>query len=216
MILLAMTDLHGRLERLGHILHAAGPVDGVLLGGDLTNFGTPEQAAELLACAQQAGTPVWAVAGNCDSEAIDRLLVEQGVGLHARAAVIEGVGIQGLSASPPWMPHMYHLTEDQLDEALRAGLEQLPEVDHHVVLAHVPPHDCRLDRAGLSGHVGSQALRRFVDQHQPDVVVCGHIHEARGTERLGDTLAVNCGAAARGYYALVRLHERIEIELCRV
>ncbi len=216
MIVLALTDLHGRREMLHSILNAAGPVDAILLGGDLTNFGTPEQAAELLACARQVGVPVWAVAGNCDSAEIDRLLIEQGVGLHARAAVIQGIGFQGLSAAPPWMPHMYHLTEDQLDEALCSGRARLPDVDHHVVLAHVPPHDCRLDRTAVCGHVGSRALRRFVDEHQPGLVICGHIHEARGTERLGRTLVVNCGAAAGGYYAVVRLDQRIEVELCRV
>lgn len=216
MILLAMTDLHGRREMLDGILKAAGPVDAILLGGDLTNFGTPQQAAELLACARQPGVPVWAVAGNCDSAEIERLLFDEGVGLHARAVVVEQVGIQGLSAAPPWLPHMYHFSEDQLAGALQSGRQQLPDVQCHVVLAHVPPRDCPLDRTAVCGHVGSRALRSFVDEHQPDLVVCGHIHEARGIAQLGRTLVVNCGAASGGCYALVRVNQRVEVELCEL
>jgi len=85
-----------------------------------------------------------------------------------------------------------------------------------MVLAHVPPHDCRLDCTGLGDHVGSRALRRFIDEHQPDLVVCGHVHEARGTERLGRTLVVNCGPATSGCYALLDLDERMDVELCRL
>jgi len=216
MKLLALADLHGKWQMLVEILRHAGPVDAILLGGDLTQFGTPDQAAEMLRVARRAGKPVWAVAGNCDSAEIDRLLVEQGAGLHGRAVTLEKLGIHGVSAAPPWLPHMYGLSEDQLAEALQAGHQQLPRVEHHLVLAHVPPADCRLDRTATGLHVGSKSLRRFVDRRQPGALVCGHVHEARGTERLGHTLVVNCGPAAAGYYAILDAADGLKVELCKV
>jgi Icc-related predicted phosphoesterase len=43
-------------------------------------------------------------------------------------------------------------------------------------------------------HAGSQAVRDFIDQHQPAAFFCGHIHEAHGRhERIGRTLAYNTG-----------------------
>jgi hypothetical protein len=46
-------------------------------------------------------------------------------------------------------------------------------------------------------------VRTFIETHSPDVAVVGHIHEGRGTVRLGDTLVVNPGAFREGGYAIV-------------
>jgi len=71
-----------------------------------------------------------------------------------------------------------------------------------VWLFHTPPHETRLDRAALDGraidgvpldvHVGSIAVRRFIEEKQPLVTLHGHIHEsARLTgswrDRIGET-----------------------------
>ncbi|HID75511.1 MAG TPA: YfcE family phosphodiesterase [Planctomycetaceae bacterium] len=215
MRVLCITDLHGRPEALDRILADAGPVDLVLLGGDITSFGTPHQAAELVEQAQSAGAPVLAVAGNCDSRAIDQRLAEMGVGLHGSGRVHRGVAVQGLSAMPPWLRQMYQFTEEELAAFLAAGCQQLGGIRPHVVLSHCPPRDGPVDRTWLGKHVGSTALREFIQRHQPDLVVCGHIHEARGMTRMGTTLVVNCGIAGRRFYAVVRVSETVEAELRR-
>jgi Icc-related predicted phosphoesterase len=71
-----------------------------------------------------------------------------------------------------------------------------------VCLFHSPPYGSRLDRAALDGrsvdhapldvHVGSIAIRRFIETRQPAVSLHGHVHEsARLTgafcERIGRT-----------------------------
>ncbi len=80
-----------------------------------------------------------------------------------------------------------------------AGREDLTEA---VLLFHAPPYDSALDRAALDGrtvefapldvHVGSIAVRRFIERRQPLLTLHGHIHEsARLTgswrERIGRT-----------------------------
>ena len=62
-------------------------------------------------------------------------------------------------------------------------------------------------------HVGSTALRSFIDERQPTLVFCGHIHEGRGIDRLGATTVVNCGTAYEGYYALAEIGETVEVTL---
>jgi uncharacterized protein len=57
-----------------------------------------------------------------------------------------------------------------------------------VLLLHSPPYETRLDRAALDGrsidgvpfdvHVGSIALRRFIEARQPLVTLHGHVHES--------------------------------------
>jgi len=213
MRLLGITDLHGSPAALDRILASAGPVDLILLGGDLTNFGSPAEAERLVRQAEATGTKVLAVAGNCDSAEIDRRLAELGVSLAGRGVVHDGVGLHGLSAMPPWRRDMYQLTEDELAEVLRVGYAQIAGAGRHVLLSHPPPHGGRLDCTSAGKHVGSTALRDFIDETQPELVLCGHIHEARGVEKLGCTTAVNCGPAAAGCYALAELGDGLKVDL---
>jgi len=216
MRLLSITDLHDKRTALERILVQAGPVDAVLLGGDITNFGTPNDAERIVRQAEDHRARVFAVAGNCDSAAVEERLVGLGVSLFERGVVVDGVGFQGLSGMPPWHAHMYQFTEDALARALNAGFTQLNGAKPHVVLSHPPPRAERVDYTLRGHHVGSTALREFVDRVQPALVICGHIHEGRGIEELGRTMVVNCGAAADGHYALVEIGEKTTVELRRV
>jgi len=94
---------------------------------------------------------------------------------------------------------------------IREDLERLAgdeDLGRAVLLFHAPPHDTLLDRAALDGrmfehapldpHVGSIAIRRFLEARQPLVSLHGHVHEsARLTgewrDRLGRT---HCFSAA--------------------
>jgi len=61
-------------------------------------------------------------------------------------------------------------------------------LDHAVFLFHAPPYQTNLDRAALDGnridgvpmdiHVGSIAVRRFIEARQPLLTLHGHIHES--------------------------------------
>lgn len=87
-----------------------------------------------------------------------------------------------------------------------------------VFLFHSPPYRTRLDRAALDGksvdhvpldvHIGSVAVRRFLEARQPAAALCGHVHEAaRLTGDWRDALGrtVLLGAAHDGpELALVR------------
>jgi uncharacterized protein len=205
MRLLGVADVHGRTDRLARILDEAGPVDAILFAGDMTHFGSPDDAEVIVRLAQAMGATVLAVAGNCDSREIDVRLDELGVSLAGRGVCLGGVGFIGLPAIPPWRATMYHFTETELGEILEEGRSQVADTQRLVVLSHVPPRGTKLDRVLLGRHVGSTALRAMVDKVQPELVVCGHIHEGRGIDRVGATTIVNCGPAGRGRYAIVEL-----------
>ena len=215
MKLLCITDIHNRLEPFQHILGHAGPTDMILLGGDLTNFGTPADVEKIVYIAQSANLPVLAVAGNCDSAQIDRRLVELGVSVAEKGIIINDVGIHGLSAAPPWRRGMYEFTEEELAAQLQAGYNQIQNARWHVVLSHVPPRGIKLDRTHFFEHVGSTALREFIEQTHPALVVCGHIHESRGVDMLGPTTVVNCGPAGSGFYAIAEISDQVRVDLRR-
>jgi len=213
MRLLCITDLHGDDWLLDAIIADAGDADALLLGGDITHFGTPNAAESLVRRAQKACSIVMAVAGNCDSLAIDRRLADLGVALMGRGLMHGGLGFYGVSAMPPWIGGMYELTEEQIAAALEAGRRQLESPAWEIVLSHSPPHRTALDRTRRGEHVGSRAVRAFIEQHRPALVVCGHIHEARGIDTIGSTRIVNCGQASRGYYAVAEVNEAVDVEL---
>ena len=92
---------------------------------------------------------------------------------------------------------------------IKQDLESLAggeEMESAVFLLHSPPYDTNLDRAGLDGrmidhapmdpHVGSIAIRRFIEERQPFLTLHGHVHEsARLTgswkDRIGRTLMLS-------------------------
>jgi Icc-related predicted phosphoesterase len=43
-------------------------------------------------------------------------------------------------------------------------------------------------------NVGSVSIRGAIEKHQPKLVLCGHIHESRGTHKIGRTLVINPGS----------------------
>jgi uncharacterized protein len=59
--------------------------------------------------------------------------------------------------------------------------------------------------------VGSEAVRRVIERHQPLLSLHGHIHESRGAIKIGKTLCINPGSEyADGVLqgALVELNAR--------
>jgi len=74
---------------------------------------------------------------------------------------------------------------------IREDLEKLANtepMERAIFLFHSPPYQTRLDRAALDGrmfdgapldvHVGSIAVRRFIEERQPLVTLHGHVHES--------------------------------------
>jgi len=82
-------------------------------------------------------------------------------------------------------------------EALEALAERTAPAQTVYVL-HSPPRDTRCDVIEGGAHVGSRAIRAFVDRHQPALVLSGHIHESPRVsggwrDMLGRTPVVNPG-----------------------
>ena len=61
--------------------------------------------------------------------------------------------------------------------------------------------ELRIKTAGgepLQEPVGSHAIRESIEEVQPVVALCGHIHESRATSKLGRTVVVNPDPGTRG------------------
>lgn len=214
MKLLAFTDIHGAYDRVDDVMRREKDFDGVVIGGDLTTRGADEEAAAVLDRLGRHGRPLFVVAGNMDAPSFDRLFEGLGVGINGRGLLLNDVGFFGVSGSPFTPMHTpYEISEEEIARRAERGYQEVRSARVTVFVPHAPPHKSALDALFLGRHVGSTAVREFIQKHQPDVVVCGHIHEARGIDRIGRSQIVNCGAAGAGSYAVITIDNTIHIDL---
>jgi Icc-related predicted phosphoesterase len=209
-----VVDVHDAFEAVPHALAEIGPVDVLVVGGDITTLGTPGDAERAIELWRPLAPRLLAVAGNMDSPAIDERLVELGVSLDGRGVTIGDLGIAGVSAaplSPLNTPH--ELPDDEFARRAAIGLDEVRDCRVRILCPHAPPYGTACDRLRSGQHVGSPALRALVEREQPDVVFCGHIHESRGEDTIGVSRIVNPGPVASGHYALVEVGETVSVML---
>lgn len=188
LVVLHVSDIHCATDRLAGILEAAPSHDVVVASGDFECLDTVET---LLSKAQ---APVVAVTGNMDDTSVARRLAEAGVLVEGRYASVGGAVFGGVGGRDP---------RGSLDSLVR---RDPPAGGPLVLVTHHPPKGV-VDRSFLGIHAGLVELRRLDEELKPVAHLCGHIHEARGTGRVGATLVVNPGPAKRGYYAVVEVSE---------
>lgn len=209
-----LVDVHERFEAVPDALRRIGPVDLLVVGGDITTGGTAERAAHAVEEWLPLAPRLLALAGNMDAPALDARLAELGVALDAHGHAFGDVGVFGVSAAPHSpLRTPYELDEDELARRIDAGFRAVADCETLVFCPHAPPRDTACDRLWSGEHVGSDAVRAFVEREQPHVVLCGHIHEARGTDEIGASLVVNPGPASAGEYAVVEIGETIRVTL---
>lgn len=209
MKLLALSDLHGDFSKVQALIEQAGKIDAVLISGDITHFGPDENARELI---DMFNVPVLVVPGNCDLPGIlDVLDSSRAINLHRKCYSLGDacfMGLGGSNCTPFNTPS--ELTEEDIEEALDGMLRSCPDI-RNILLSHAPPFGY-VDELPV-GHVGSHAIAKFLNHF--DLIVCGHIHEARGTAFCGDTMIINVGEASQGYGALILLNDTISVEFIR-
>lgn len=214
MKILAMTDIHGAYEKAERIIASEPGISAIMIGGDLTTNGSAQEAQAALRKFAKTGIPVITVAGNMDPVEIEEAFSANSVSVNARGTMLDDVGIFGVSGSPFTPMHTPNeISEEEISFRAHSGWKDVQAARIKIFVPHAPPHNTKLDNLRSGQHVGSTSIRKFVEQFQPDVLVCGHIHESRGTDTLEKTIMVNCGPAANGFYAILTVGKTVSVEL---
>lgn len=214
MRVLYVVDVHDRFGAVTEAAASVGPVDVLVIGGDITTFGTPDEVERSIELWRPLAPRLLAVAGNCDSPEIDERLVELGVSVDGVGVILDGVGVFGVSASPHTPLHTpYEVPDDELGRRAERGQADVEDATVRLFCPHAPPLGTKCDRVSSGEHVGSAALRALVERTQPDIVLCGHIHESRGVDVLGSSQIINPGPVAAGHHALVEIGDGVEATL---
>jgi Icc-related predicted phosphoesterase len=201
----AAGDVHCAPENRDAVLTAfdaiEGAADAVLLAGDLTTTGEPEQANVLAEACRGMETPVVAVLGNHDLHAgrgdeVVEVLSEAGIQVLDRSHTTLracGVGIAGTKGfvggfrglglpdfGESSLRAIYAETTAEVD-ALGAGLHEIALCPFRIALLHYAPvaETLQGEPAEIWTFLGSDRLAAPVLEHRPDLVLHGHAHAGR-------------------------------------
>lgn len=203
---IAFGDIHERIDAAARI-DDLGSASGVFLSGDLTNVGTRESASRILSAVADRNPRIFAQIGNMDTPAVERLLTERKVNVHAQVTDLGGgvcLAAVGYSTPTPFSTPS-EVSEAQICQWTRDVLDQANAFTHVILMVHTPPHGTVVDRLPTGAHVGSPGVRALIEKYQPAIVITGHIHEGVGEERIGRSHVLNPGNFAKGGY--VRIEE---------
>jgi Icc-related predicted phosphoesterase len=167
-------------------------------------------AAEIL---QPLGVPMWVIPGNDDDLSVDPVLAAAEYVRNVDHQVVELdehhelVSLGDTSMTPWECPRDY--PESHMVPTVKGLFEQVRNPSGAIVNMHCPPRDTSIDQAPrlndrleiefeggqvIMTSAGSGAIRYGLEQLQPLLSLHGHIHEARGTHRIGRTLCLNPGS----------------------
>jgi len=213
MRVLAFSDLHGSIDMVLRILALERNFDLVILAGDITTGGTPSELEKAIRRIEDFRKPVLAVAGNMDPLPLERKLEQLGVSIDSRDVVIGEAGFFGVSAAPASPLHtLNEISEREIMARAEAGWKGVAAARWKIFVPHASPKDTAIDLTHSGKHVGSSAVRDFIRLRKPDATICGHIHEARGIDRIDGLPVVNCGPAGKGYYVVMTIEDIIKLE----
>lgn len=214
--ILGLADLHDRIEMLDRLREI--DADLIVFCGDLHNASSRETARPAAHALSGLGPPVLIVPGNMDHrDVVPDLWNEAGLRiLHRSCFCLEDVGflgIGGMVARDPRRlgdPARYYHRDDEVYDTLATAYQDISDARIKIVVVHQPPRGAQ-DTLYNGERSGSVSLRRFVEECQPNLLLCGHIHEARGESLIGSTRIVNVGELRRGFAALIEIGDEIAV-----
>ena len=222
----AAGDVHCQPSRAAETCEAFARLDGeidlLLLAGDLTTHGEPEQAQVLADACGRLDVPILAVWGNHDLHA-DRapellpIIEEAGITLLERdtATLCVGpteVGVVGLKGFVGGFPgsHLPDFGEPLLREvyaettrdvaALDDGLKAIAHCQVRIVLLHYAPTEATLhgEPEPIWTMLGNDRLAAPIREQEPDMVLHGHAHAGTFEGRIGDVPVYNVSVPVLG------------------
>ena len=222
----AAGDIHAGEEARERVAAAfagvAEEADLILLAGDLTNHGEPEEAGVLADACRDVDVPVVAVLGNHDwhvnrRDEVVEVLTEAGIVVLDRDWTVQEVngtevGIVGTKGfiggfpdtelpdfGEPLLRQVYAETTAEV-AALERGLSAIAHCPLRVVLLHYAPTTTTLEGEPrvIWAFLGSDRLAGPIEGHCPDLVLHGHGHSGTFEGFIGTVPVFNVAVSVTG------------------
>ena len=202
MKLLVLSDLHGNFSIIEEVQEKikSEKISVLIICGDLTHYGNIAEAENILKDFTRLGIPVLFVPGNCDPKELTTMQTVYGeINVHGRFKEVGYLNFLGIGGSPisPFNT-LFEMSENEIERILDKVYEEANFNRQFILVSHAPPKNTRIDILWSGIHVGSRAIRKFIEVEKPSLVLCGHIHEAEDlVEEIGQTLVMGTGPAGK-------------------
>ncbi len=211
---MAFGDIHGEVYHIKKIKELK-QADWIIVTGDFTNIGGKKEVERMLKEISKYNKNILAQLGNMDKPEVDDYLTRLGINLHgygyklSKDLAVFGVG--GSTPTPFNTPTEY--SEQEIKTIVYNGYEMIKHVPIKILVSHTPPYGTNTDIVGSGQHVGSQVIRAFIERHQPELCLTGHIHESRNIDRIGKTTIFNPGMLSNGYILVYKEGNKMDAKL---
>ena len=212
MKILIIADVHGYSDDVSTFFSKidASDFDLIICPGDFTDmFNQPPGFSQhniadlILQKLVSFGTPLLCVPGNHDPYEIIEAFEDYGVNLHGKVRRFGGETFIGWGGALTPFHLAFEPTEDETEEALLKMRKKTG--DDFILILHNPPKNTKLDKTAGGEHVGSPAIRGFIERSQPKLVISAHIHESRGVDYIGKSTLFYPGPFYAGRYGVVEI-----------
>ncbi|PYX78255.1 MAG: metallophosphoesterase [Acidobacteria bacterium] len=195
----ATADLHFSPQRANTLKEQLAPVrdqaDVLVVAGDLTNYGKPEEMEPLVNVLVRLRVPVVAVLGNHDYESdkeaeLSRMMSEEGIKvLDGTGYERDGVGFAGTKGFVGGFGRgvLTAFGEREIKTFVRASLDEAMKLERalaqlrtpkRVVVLHYSPIAATVNGEApeIYPYMGTSRLAEVVDRHGADMILHGHAH----------------------------------------
>ena len=229
MKILVLRELHANNENVGKLEDQFAKADAVIFAGDFAECFKPETGKEALNTLCTRHDTIFAVLGNCDEPEFIEELEDRDICVEKTLVFHEGLAVAGSGGGT----YFTGKTANEREEAeilsdfniVKNSVEQTGDESlwkSLILISHNPPKDTKCDAVNAELHAGSQMFTDFIKENQPLAVVCGHIHEGKAVDKIGDTVVINPGPLQEGNYAWLEVEKEGEnwkvtkTELCNL
>ena len=201
MKLLVISDLHAHNDVLDKMDDIFKQADAVLFAGDFAECFKPETGDEALEKLCSKHDTIFAVLGNCDNEVFLGDLEDKDISVEKALVFHEGLAFAGSGGGTKFTGKTeFERTEEEClsdFDIVVNSVEQGGDSSlwgNTILISHNPPKGTTVDAVNADLHAGSPMFTSFIKEHKPLAVICGHIHEGRGVEKIGETTVINPGS----------------------
>lgn len=226
---LVLSDLHANNSILDKMNEQFSKADGVIFAGDFAECFKPETGKATLEALCTKHDSIFAVLGNCDEPEFIEELEEQDICVERSLVFHEGLAFAGSGGGTYFTGKTanereeneilsdFNIVENSVKDTGDASLWK-----SLILVSHNPPKDTKCDAVNAELHAGSQLFTDFIKENQPLAVICGHIHEGRAIDKIGETVVINPGALLESNYAWLEVEKKdgewkvTDSQLCKV
>jgi len=194
---LAVSDTHGDNKKINELADLAEKekVDLVVLAGDFSKD-HEEIPENVIGPFLKNNRRVVFVPGNHDTMSTTYFLSElyKVKHLHGKATMYGDIGFFGCGFANIG-PNA--ITEEDILYQLKQSFKEIKDAKTKIMITHSHPSGTKMEKL-TKIMPGSVAVRKAIEELNPDLVICGHVHEGEGIEEMiGKSRVINVAKSGK-------------------